>query len=99
MREYSRGAVVKSACRVRLLPSDRTLRVAVIAASGVVLSTVLAHSTDLDFSGTLRGSITDSPTLASDAQRQAAAEARVWAAKEAFLPTLGFLREIGRAHV
>ena len=46
-----------------------------------------ARAAELDLAASLRGSVTESPTLAADAERQLANKARVWAMRDAFMPT------------
>jgi outer membrane protein TolC len=52
-----------------------------------------ATAAELDLAASLRGSVTESPTLSADAERQLADRARLWAMRDAFMPTVVVLHE------
>lgn len=64
-----------------------------VGAMLVVATGTPIRAGEIAFEGALRGSITDSPALASDAQRQAGELARLRGAKDAFMPTVGVVHE------
>ncbi len=73
--------------------TKRTMRLLLVAIAVGPGLAARAQAAELDLAASLRGSVTESPALAADAERQLANKARVWAMRDAFMPTIGIVHE------